>query len=362
MPVYQDKKTKKWFYRTYYKDLYGNNKQRNSKLYDLKKEAISAEQQFHLKISNEQISEDITFYNLWISFCEFEKAKVKITSYESIKSKEKHYEPLFHIKMKDFELKHFNQWKDIINQENYSTTHKNNIYKYLRGILNYGNKYMNLNKQNLLNKMTNFTNPNELKKEMLFFTYDEFKQFISVEDNLNFKAFFEMLYFCGLRQGEAQALTWNDINLQTGYITINKTVSTKIKGKRYVILPPKTKSSNRVIVTKNKELLSDLQQLYLEKQKIVSFNTSMFIFGDVYPLATTTIQNRKNNNCKKADVKQIRIHDFRHSCASLLINQGASITLISKYLGHSDKATTLNTYSHMFHNELETIAQSLENL
>ncbi len=88
----------------------------------------------------------------------------------------------------------------------------------------------------------------------------------------------------------------------------------------------------------------------------------MFIFGDAYPLATTTIQNRKNNNCKKANVKQIRIHDFRHSCASLLINQGASITLISKYLGHSDKATTLNTYSHMFHNELETIAQSLENL
>lgn len=184
--------------------------------------------------------------------------------------------------------------------------------------------------------------------------------FYSISIQLNFRAFFELLYFCGLRQGEAQALTWNDINLQTGYITINKTVTTKIKGERYIILPPKTKSSNRVIVTKNRDLLEHLKLLLQEKRKIIDFNISMFIFGDVYPLATTTIQNRKNSNCKIAKVKQIRIHDFRHSCASLLINQGASITLISKYLGHSDKATTLNTYSHMFHNELEAIASSLE--
>ncbi len=63
-----------------------------------------------------------------------------------------------------------------------------------------------------------------------------------------------------------------------------------------------------------------------------------------------------------ANVKQIRIHDFRHSCASLLINQGASIALVSKYLGHSNITITLNTYTHMFQSELENISNKLNNL
>ena len=58
------------------------------------------------------------------------------------------------------------------------------------------------------------------------------------------------------------------------------------------------------------------------------------------------IRVRKNDDCKKAGVKQIRIHDFRHSCASLLISKGANITLVSKYLGHAKIDETLNTYSH----------------
>ena len=56
----------------------------------------------------------------------------------------------------------------------------------------------------------------------------------------------------------------------------------------------------------------------------------------------------------------IRIHDFRHSCASLLIDSGANITLVAKYLGHSKIDETLNTYSHMYQNRLENIVQIIE--
>ena len=63
----------------------------------------------------------------------------------------------------------------------------------------------------------------------------------------------------------------------------------------------------------------------------------------------------KNNKCKEAGLKVIRIHDFRHSCASLLINNGADITLVAKYLGHSKIDETLNTYSPMFKNKLDNI-------
>lgn len=61
-------------------------------------------------------------------------------------------------------------------------------------------------------------------------------------------------------------------------------------------------------------------------------------------------------------VTQIRIHDFRHSCASLLINKGANITLVAKYLGHTKVDETLNTYLHTFKNKLDDIVNLINDL
>ncbi|MGN1311874.1 MAG: tyrosine-type recombinase/integrase [Bacilli bacterium] len=60
-------------------------------------------------------------------------------------------------------------------------------------------------------------------------------------------------------------------------------------------------------------------------------------------------------NTNKTDLKKIRIHNFRHSCASLLINNGANVTLVAKYLGHAKIKEKLNTYSHMFSTTLDSI-------
>ena len=84
------------------------------------------------------------------------------------------------------------------------------------------------------------------------------------------------------------------------------------------------------------------------------------MFGNIDPLAVTTLLDRKTKNAFMARVKVIRIHDFRHSCASLLIDSGANITLVAKYLGHSKIDETLNTYSHMYQNRLDTIVNIIE--
>lgn len=86
----------------------------------------------------------------------------------------------------------------------------------------------------------------------------------------------------------------------------------------------------------------------------------MYVFGDVDPLPEATLRSRKTSNAFKARVKDIRIQDFRHSCASLLIDSGANITLVAKYLGHTKIDETLNTYSHMYQNRLENIVQIIE--
>ena len=80
------------------------------------------------------------------------------------------------------------------------------------------------------------------------------------------------------------------------------------------------------------------------------------------PITKSAIRDRKNKNCKLAGVKQIRIHDFRHSCASLLINNGANVTMVAKYLGHTKIDETLNTYSHMFKGKLDNIVDTINKL
>ena len=84
------------------------------------------------------------------------------------------------------------------------------------------------------------------------------------------------------------------------------------------------------------------------------------MFGNIDPLAATTLLDRKTKNAFMARVKDIRIHDFRHSCASLLIDSGANITLVAKCLGHTKIDETLNTYSHMYQNKLDTIVNIIE--
>ncbi len=109
-------------------------------------------------------------------------------------------------------------------------------------------------------------------------------------------------------------------------------------------------------------VLNDLKTMKNNTMEFNDYKNEWFVFGNVFPFAETSIQVKKNNYCDKAGLRHIRIHDFRHSCASLLINQGASITLVSKYLGHSKISTTLNTYTHLYKSELENVTNILNNL
>ena len=369
MAIYQEKNKNKWtkdgrswYYRTYYETLQGERKQKVSKLYLTKREATEQERVFLLTTTDKISPNEMTLEDLIKDYLNFQKDKVKITTYMNYNKSLKFFESLYKIKINNYSITHFNQWKIEVEKKNYSIEYKNTIYKILRAILNYGVKYYNFNNLNItLNKMTNFKNPNQLKKEMLFYTYEEFKLFIKEETSLKYKTFFETLYYCGLRKGEANGLTWIDIDFKNKKLSINKNVTSKIKGEKFILLPTKTKGSNRVLPIPN-ILAEDLIKLYNEYKKYDNFNENWFVFGGIYPLVDNTISLHQTNCEKKAKVKHIRLHDFRHSCASLLINNGASISLVAKYLGHSKISTTLDTYTHLFKNELDDIIKVINNL
>ena len=92
------------------------------------------------------------------------------------------------------------------------------------------------------------------------------------------------------------------------------------------------------------------------------FTQKYFVFGDINPIHPDVLRRHKKEYAKKAEVKEIRIYDFRHSCALLLINNGANVTLVAKYLGHTKIEETLNTYSHMFSTALDSVVSVIDSL
>ena len=97
------------------------------------------------------------------------------------------------------------------------------------------------------------------------------------------------------------------------------------------------------------------------KKECYGFNDNFFVVSGTKPIADSNIYLRRTK-LATLGLKAIRIHDFRHSCASLLINNGANVTLVAKYLGHTKTEGTLNTYSHMFSTALDSVVSVIDSL
>lgn len=352
-----------WFVDLSYTDLLGRRHRYHSRKFDSRRDARDHEAEFKLKVKNATDYSDMTFKDLIEEHYKYQEDKVKVTTLKNYQTMRPFLEPLDNLKLTTFNIRHYEMWRQTVNAKNISTTYKNGLYKYLKTLLNFGTKWYDINFYKIYSKMTNFTNPNERKKEMLFYTHQEFQKFLSAEDDLKYRCLFQTLFYCGLRNGELRGLSWEDIDFNKRTLTVNKNV-VKVPNdktdKNYTITSPKTSSSYRTIPIPL-FLINDLERLYDKDSNYYGFKDNWFIFGNIDPIPDSTLRDRKTKNAFYAGVKDIRIHDFRHSCASLLIDSGANITLVAKYLGHTKIDETLNTYSHMYQNRLDTIVNIIEN-
>lgn len=286
---------------------------------------------------------------------QYQQDKVKVTTLSNYRNMMVYLEPLENIKLESFNIRHFERWRQFMNSKSISTRYKNGVYKYLKALMNFGTKWYDINFVKVYNKMINFTNPNERKKEMAFYTLEELQRFLTVETDLKFRCAFQTLFYCGFRNGELRGLTWNTLTVNKNIVKVPDPKTSKL----YTVTSHKTSSSYRTIPIPN-FLLKDLSELYNDEANYYGFRDSWYVFGNINPLAATTLLGRKTKNAFMARVKDIRIHDFRHSCASLLIDSDANTTLVAKYLGHSKIDETLNTYSPMYQNRLDTIVNIIE--
>ena len=170
---------------------------------------------------------------------------------------------------------------------------------------------------------------------------------------------FRFLFLTGCRKGEALALTWNDLDLDKGTVTVSKSISNKVRdeGKWYSVTTPKNTGSNRTVCLP--AFFCDMLRAYQKEQQA---EPSAFAFGGADPFPYITIDRRFHQAAEAAGVKRIRIHDLRHSCASLLIHKGVSIVAVSRHLGHKSVKQTLDTYSHMLPDDQTMILRSLSSV
>ncbi len=302
---------------------------------------------------------DMTFTELVELFLTFKKPRLKAQSYYDIEKKIKNkILPYFgNMKMKDITPLVILDWQSKVMAE-YSYVYQKDIFTYLVSIYNYAYKY-----HDIIDIMDKVDPPRNLegKKEMLFWTPDEFSTFIPHVDHPAYSALFKFLYLAGCRRGEAMALTWDDIDFEKCTVKISKNVAYKVgkNGKPYQVYTPKNETSNRTLHLPP-SLFAELQSYrtwQLENTKVQNF-----VFGAEDPLPPTSIERYFTNGTKKAGVKRIRIHDLRHSCASYLIHKKVTIVAVSHHLGHKSVKQTLDTYSHFLPDDNSMIVEALSEI
>lgn len=203
------------------------------------------------------------------------------------------------------------------------------------------------------NPLADIKNMGIKDKRVEFWSSEEYEQFAYYAMNYpRYYYAFEVLYWCGLREGEMFALTPNDIDLVQGVITVNKTFQ-RVRGKD-VISTPKTPSAVRKVSMP--AFLCD------ELQEYISMLYEPKADQRIFSITKTTLTKNFHNIAREAGLKRITVHGLRHSHVSLLIHKKYDIFEVSKRIGHKSIKTTQDIYGHLFDEVQQTIANDLDSI
>ena len=351
MAAFKDKKNGSWYVQFRYTDWRGERQQKLKRGFATKKEAQAWEREF---LMQKQADINMSFESFVALYEKDVKPKLKLNTWLSkehiIRTK---ILPYFKKrKLSEITARDVIDWQNEIRQhtklsgESYSPDYLKNVHTQLSCIFNHAIKYYGL-QINPAAKAGNMGS--EQPKEMLFWTKEEYLKFIdAMMDKPMLYYAFEILYWCGIREGELLALTPADFDFEKKTLRINKSYQ-RLQGKD-VITTPKTKKSNRVI--QMPDFLCDEIQDYFKQLYGLESDSRIF------PLSKYALKRGMAFGCKASGVKVIRIHDLRHSHVSLLINMGYSAVAIGNRVGHESVEITYR-YAHLFTTVQKEMADKL---
>ena len=351
MSVYKNPDSGTWYSMCWFTDWKGVRKQKCRRGFTTKREALEWEREF---LMQRQADVDMTFDSFVQLYEKDIKPKLKLNTWltkESIIQKK--ILPYFKDrKLSEITAKDIMDWQNEIRSltdskgKPYSTTYLKTVHNQFSCIFNHAIKYYGLQ----INPAARAGNMgSEEKKEMLFWTKGEYLKFIDamMDKPLSFYAF-EMLYWCGIREGELLALTSSDFDFAGSSVSINKSYQ-RLNGQD-IITTPKTKKSNRVI--KMPQFLCE------EMQEYIKMFYSAGKRDRIFPVSKHYLKHEMERGCKETGVKRIRIHDIRHSHVSLLIDMGFTALAIADRVGHESIDITYR-YAHLFPTRQTEMAEKL---
>ena len=353
MPAYKDETNNTWYVKFYYLDYQGQRKQKKKRGFKTKKAALQWERDF---LAKEAGAPDMKFSDLVNLYLQDKRASVKYSTYISQESIiRKWITPYFSDRpVNSITPAEIRQWqieiKDIqtLQGGQLKTQTMLSIVRLMASLFNFCMKYHDLS-DNPVHKAGCIAGKPE--KRLNFWTKEQFDRFMDTfEKDDPYYTIFTILYYTGMRKGELQALEAQDIDLANGIIRVSKTFSSF--GGQHLVTPPKTSKSNRDIYIPR--FLCDLIQDYENR------------LYDLQPGDRLFYKSRYNHAMEKhinmAGVPRIRLHDLRHSHASLLIEMGFSALLVAERLGHENVTMTLNVYSHLWPSKQQQAADQLQQL
>ena len=347
MKAEKDKKTGKWLIQYRYTDWQGKRRKSTKRGFATKREAEEWLRNF---LITQKADFDMKFEDFWKIYCADMETRLREHTMRTKKYiVELKILPYFGNKrVNDITAADIRQWQNELIKMGYSPTYLKTINNQLSAIFNYAVRYYDL-KSNPCAKAGSMGKSKA--EEMDFWTGEEFRRFIDsvMNKRLSYMAFMT-LYWTGMRLGELLALNPKDVDLEKRTISITK--SYQRLGKKDVITPPKTSKSKRVI-TIPEFLAADIKD-YMDSLYDLQEDDRLF------PITKYYLEHEMQRGIKESGVKRIRVHDLRHSHASMLIELGFSPLEIANRLGHEKVETTLNTYAHLYPNKQTKLAERLD--
>lgn len=354
MAAFKDKSNGSWYVQFRYTDWQGNRQQKLKRGFRTKHDALAWEREF--------LMEKKADINMSLeSFCKLYeqdvKPRLKLNTWISKESiiQSKIIPLLGKRKLSEIKPKDVVAWQNEVrkmkdrNGKPLSDNYLKSVHTQLSAIFNHAVRFYGLgvNPAQKAGRMGC-----EEKKEMLFWTKEEYTKFSEamMDKDVSFHAF-QILYWCGLREGELLALTPADFNFEKQTLSVTKSYQ-RLHGKD-MITTPKTPKSIRVV--QMPAFLADQIQSYINRLYGAKSDSRIF------PVTKYYLYHEMVRGCKETGVKKIRVHDLRHSHISLLIDMGFSALAIADRVGHESIDITYR-YAHLFPTRQNEMADRLNEL
>lgn len=285
------------------------------------------------------------------------KTQVKESTYKNrLNTIEKHFKFFYRKKVNEIEPIHVQTW-----QLKLAKDYSPNYVRIIQGMLSLAFDraiILGLAKKNPARMVGNIKSK---KVKVDFWTLEEFQKVISLlykGDYYEHYLFicFWLLFTTGLRIGEAAALQWEDIDFESGIISVTKTLYYKSMNE-YTFVDPKTSASIRTVVI-DKDTIRELKD-WMEVQKKVLKDCNFVLSYSGIPTSKHTLPRALEKLAGLAGVHRIKIHALRHSHVALLISMGVNPLIVKDRLGHEKIQTTLGIYGHLYPNSNFEVAKML---